>query len=74
MHPSRKEVKLAVTSPEPQNPPSPQAEELLKFCNRSLVGHYLEGHGGRLIVGILGLIIWIVGVTNLLAKSPWPSK
>ena len=27
-----------------------------------------------LIKGIIGVIIWLIGVINLLTKSPWPSK
>ena len=39
--------------------------------------HYLERHEelvSRLIVGIIGVAIWLVEVLNLLTKSPWPSK
>ena len=34
---------------------------------------YLEGHGdlvSRLNMGIIGVIIWPIGVINLLTKSP----
>ena len=33
----------------------------------------LEGHGdlvSRLVMGIIGVIIWLIGVINLLTKSP----
>ena len=36
-------------------------------------GVYLEGHGdlvSRLIMGITGVIIWLIGVIDLLTKSP----
>ena len=38
---------------------------------------YLEGQGDiiiRLIMGITSVTIWVIGVTNLLTKSPWPSS
>ena len=38
---------------------------------------YLGGQGdlvSRLIMGIDGVTIWVIGVINLLTKSPWPSK
>ena len=38
---------------------------------------YLEGQGDlvtRLIVGIIGVAKWVIGVVNLLPKSPCPSK
>ena len=38
---------------------------------------YLEGHGdlvSGLIMGIIRVIIWLIGVSNLLTKSPGPSK
>ena len=44
------------------------------FVKRPL---YLEGHGdlvSGLILGIIGVIIWLTGVINLLTKSPRPSK
>ena len=28
----------------------------------------------RLVMGIIGVSIWLTGFMNLLAKSPWPSK
>ena len=34
---------------------------------------YLEGHGylgSGLILGIIGVIIWLIGIMNLLTKSP----
>ena len=34
---------------------------------------YLEGQGDlvtRLIIGIIGVTIWVIGVINLLTKSP----
>ena len=34
---------------------------------------YLEGQGdlvSRLIMGIIGVTIWVIGVINLLTKSP----
>ena len=34
---------------------------------------YFKGHGdlvSRLIVGIVGVIIWLIGVINLFTKSP----
>ena len=34
---------------------------------------YLEGHEdlvSRLMVGIIGVIIWLIGVIDLLTKSP----
>ena len=34
---------------------------------------YLEGHGdlvGRFIMGIIGVILWVIGVINLLTKFP----
>ena len=34
---------------------------------------YLEGHGDlitRIIMGIIGVTIWVIGVINLLSKSP----
>ena len=40
-------------------------------------GAYLEGHGDlviRLIIGIIGVIMWVIKVISLLTKSPWPSK
>ena len=36
-------------------------------------GKYLGGHGdlvSRLIMGIIGVTIWVIGVINLLTKSP----
>ena len=33
----------------------------------------LDGHGdlvSRLIIGIIGVIIWLIGLINLLTKSP----
>ena len=39
--------------------------------------HYLEGHGdlvSRVVIGVTGVIIWLMGVINLLSKSPCPSK
>ena len=39
------------------------------------VTDYLEGQGvSRLMSGITGIIMWVIGVINLLTKSPWPSK
>ena len=38
--------------------------------------NYLEGHEdlvGRLIIGRIGAIVWLIGVINLLTRSPWPS-
>ena len=38
---------------------------------------YLEGQGdllSRLIRGIIGVTIWVIGVINLLTKSPLPSQ
>ena len=35
--------------------------------------YYLEGHGdlvNGLIMGIIGVSIWLIGVINLLTKSP----
>ena len=35
--------------------------------------HYLEGQGdlvSGLIMGIIGVTIWVIGVINLLTKSP----
>ena len=35
--------------------------------------HYLEGQGDlvtRLIMGIIGVTIWVIKVINLLTKSP----
>ena len=43
---------------------------------RSVLGlhaGYLEGQGDlvtRLIMGIIGVTIWVIGVINLLTKSP----
>ena len=37
------------------------------------LGDYLEGQGDlvtRLRMGIIGVIIWVIGVINLLTKSP----
>ena len=37
----------------------------------------MEGHGdlvSTLIKGIIGVIIWLIGVIDLLIKSPLPSK
>ena len=37
------------------------------------IGDYLEGHGdlvSKLIMGITGFITWLIGVINLLTKSP----
>ena len=37
------------------------------------VGTYLEGHGDLLHglkMGIIGVTIWLIGVTNLFTKSP----
>ena len=34
---------------------------------------YLEGHGDlvhALIMGIIGVVIWLIGVINLLTRSP----
>ena len=34
---------------------------------------YLEGHGdlvSRSITGVTGVVIWLIGVSNLRAKSP----
>ena len=34
---------------------------------------HLEGHGdlvSRLVMGIIGVIIWLIGMINLLTKSP----
>ena len=34
---------------------------------------YFEGHGdlvSRLILGIIGVIIWLIGVIHILTKSP----
>ena len=39
----------------------------------SLLRQYLEGQGdlvSRLIMGIIGVIIWVIGVIILLTKSP----
>ena len=41
------------------------------------MGSYLEGQGdlvSGLIMGIIGVTIWVIGVINLLTKSPRPSK
>ena len=38
-------------------------------------GSYLEGQGdllGRLIMGVIGVTIWVVGVINLLTSPPDP--
>ena len=38
---------------------------------------YLEGQGDvviRLITGVSGVTLWVIGVVFLLAKSPRPSK
>ena len=34
------------------------------------------GESGDLVssLGITGVTIWVIGVTNILTKSPWPSK
>ena len=37
------------------------------------IGGYLEGHEdlvSRLIMGIIGVVIWAIGVISLLTKSP----
>ena len=37
------------------------------------MSYYLEGQGdlvSRLIMGIIGVTIWVIGVINLLTKSP----
>ena len=34
---------------------------------------YLDSHGdlvSRLIIGIIGIIIWVIGLFNILTKSP----
>ena len=39
----------------------------------SASGRYLEGQGdlvSRLIMGIIRVTIWVIGVINLLTKSP----
>ena len=41
-----------------------------KDCRRA---YYLEGQGdlaNRLITGIAGVTIWVIGAINLLTKSP----
>ena len=38
-----------------------------------MLGSCLEGHGDlitRIIKGIIGVTIWVIGVINLLSKSP----
>ena len=38
-------------------------------------GLYSEGYGdlvSRLILGVIGLLIWLIGAINLLTKSPDP--
>ena len=42
-----------------------------------LLSRYLEGQRdivSRLIIGISGVTIWVIGGINLLTKYPWPSK
>ena len=47
---------------------------LAKACSSALEPKpYLEGQGDlvtRLILGIIGATIWVIGVINLLTKSP----
>ena len=41
--------------------------------NTKILTHYFEGQGNlvtRLIMGILRVTIWVIGVINLLTKSP----
>ena len=45
----------------------------LRFIKNIKRGLYLEGPGdfvNRLIMGIAGVMIWLIGVINLLAKPP----
>ena len=45
----------------------------VRFIENIKRGLYLEGHGdlvNRLIMGIAGVMIWLIGVINLLAKPP----
>ena len=42
-------------------------------CFTDLEWDYFEGHGdlaSRFTIGIFGIIIWLIGVINLLTKSP----
>ena len=46
-----------------------------RLCKSELVviREYLEGQGGlisRILMGITRVLIWVIGVTNLLTKSP----
>ena len=61
---------LKLQEPHPQHRPLRPEEIVL---NPTLFRPYLEGHGdlaGRLIMGIVGVIIWLMVVMNLLTKSP----
>ena len=59
-----------------ESPPSLKLEFLRlppSWRETTLAVLYLEGQGdlvSRLIMAIIGLIMWVIGVTNLLTKSP----
>ena len=47
------------------------------WCSTLTLILYLEGQGdlvSRLIMGISRVTIWVIGIINLLPKSPSPSK
>ena len=49
-------------------PITPRPENVASYC-----GYYLEGQGdlvSRLIMGLHRVTIWVIGVINLLIKSP----
>ena len=44
-----------------------------KSKSTSVQPTYLEGHGGSLswfIRGVIGVVIWLIGLINILAKTP----
>ena len=56
---------------------SGQTKRSLSKTGLCVLFYYLEGHGdlvSRLIMGMIGLMIWLIGVINPLTKSPCPSK
>ena len=62
---------------DPLKDPKHEASLTIPFFPKVLVSSlfrgYLEGHGGlvgRLVTGIVGFILWLIGTINLLTKSP----
>ena len=55
----------------------PNDRHRLLACTKDAWQECLEGHAdsaSRLIKGIIGVILWFVGVIRILTRSPCPSK